>query len=64
MGHLSRLIGDTVPFRWHATEQRAFEEGKALIHAYRDHHRITLNYGPEHPPINVIMDGCATGVAG
>jgi hypothetical protein len=64
MGHLSKLIGDTVPFRWHGTEQRAFDEVKQLIHTYRNHHRVTLKYGEGQPPINVVTDGCATGIAG
>jgi transposase InsO family protein len=64
MGHLSKLVGDTVPFRWHATEQRAFEEVKDLIQTYRNHHRVTLKYGDGQPPINVVTDGCATGIAG
>jgi hypothetical protein len=64
MGHLSKMVGDAVPFRWHATEQRAFEEIKDLIQTYRDHHRITLKYGEGQPTINMVTDGCATGVAG
>jgi hypothetical protein len=64
MGHLSKLIGDSVPFRWHATEQHAFEEVKNLIHTYQNHHQVTLKYGAEHPPINVVTDGCATRIAG
>jgi hypothetical protein len=34
MGHLARLTGDTVPFRWTETEQRAFEQVKELVHQY------------------------------
>ena len=32
MGVLSAITGDTVPFRWGYTEQRAFDEVKALVH--------------------------------
>ena len=38
MGVLHALTGDTVPFCWGFTEQRAFDDVKALVQATRDHH--------------------------
>jgi hypothetical protein len=37
MGVLSAITGDTVPFRWGFTEQRAFDEVKDLVHRARQH---------------------------
>ncbi|KAJ3499954.1 hypothetical protein NMY22_g19429 [Coprinellus aureogranulatus] len=64
MGILFNLTSDKVPFRWDFTHQRAFEEVKRLASACRDHHRIPLQYGPNAPPINVVTDASATGIAG
>jgi hypothetical protein len=33
MGVLSAITGDTVPFWWGFTEQQAFKDMKALVHA-------------------------------
>lgn len=64
MGILFSLTSDKVPFRWDFTHQRAFEDVKRLASACRDHHRAPLQYGPDAPPINVVTDACATGIAG
>ena len=64
MGILSSITGDTVPFRWGYTEQRAFDEVKRLVHNTREHHRIPLIYSPDAPPIWMITDGCSTGISG
>jgi RNase H-like domain found in reverse transcriptase/Reverse transcriptase (RNA-dependent DNA polymerase)/Integrase zinc binding domain/Retroviral aspartyl protease/Zinc knuckle len=64
LGILSSITGDTVPFRWGYTEQRAFDEVKNLVHAARNHHRVPLDYSPGAPPIWMITDGCATGISG
>ena len=64
MGVLSSITGDTVPFRWGYTEQRAFEEVKALVHRARDHHRVPLTYVAGSPQIWMITDGCSTGISG
>ena len=64
LGILSSITGDTVPFRWGYTEQRAFDEVKALVHAARNHRRAPLDYSPTAPPIWMVTDGCATGVSG
>ena len=64
MGVLHALTGDTVPFRWGFTEQRAFDDVKALVQAARDHHRVPLNYGASAPQVWMVTDGCATGIAG
>ena len=64
MGVLSSITGDTVPFRWGYTEQRAFDDVKHLVHNAREHHRIPLLYSPNAPPIWMITDGCSTGISG
>ena len=64
MGVLSSITGDTVPFRWGYTEQRAFEEVKDLVHAARKHSRVPLDYSAGAPHIWMVTDGCATGVSG
>ncbi|KAG9221532.1 hypothetical protein CCMSSC00406_0009355 [Pleurotus cornucopiae] len=64
MGILSSLTGDTVPYRWEHTHQRAFEEIKRLVEAARNHHRKPLRYGKNEAPIWMVTDGCVTGIAG
>jgi hypothetical protein len=64
MGLLSSLTGDTVPFRWGYTEQRAFDEVKDLVHRAREHRRVPLDYTPNAPPVWMVTDGCATGISG
>jgi hypothetical protein len=64
MGILSSITGDTVPFRWGYTEQRAFDEVRTLINLAREHHCVPLsNYGKDAPPIWLITDG-STGIWG
>jgi len=64
MGILSSITGDTVPFRWTYTEQRAFEDVKSLVQSARDHHRVPLSYVEGASPIWMITDGCSTGISG
>ena len=64
MGILTALTGDTVPFRWTFTEQRAFEDVKNLVQSARDHHRVPLSYAKGAFPIYMVTDGCATGISG
>lgn len=64
MGILSSITGDTVPFRWGYTEQRAFEEVKTLVHQAREHRRVPLDYLEGAPPIWMVTDGCSTGISG
>lgn len=64
MGVLHGITGDTVPFRWEFTHQRAFEDTKQIVHAHRDHHRVPLRYDPGAPQIWMITDGCNSGIAG
>ena len=64
MGILSAITGDTVPFRWGYTEQRAFEEVKSLVHLARGHRRVPLDYSEGAPPIWMVTDGCSTGISG
>ncbi|KAJ3511636.1 hypothetical protein NLJ89_g3978 [Agrocybe chaxingu] len=64
MGVLHTLTSESVPFRWDFTHQRAFEEVKALASKCRNHHRRPIDHSEGAPPINLITDGCATGIAG
>ena len=64
MGILSALTGDTVPFQWMFTEQRAFEDVKHLVHEARSHCRVPLNYEKGAPTIWMVTDGRATGISG
>jgi hypothetical protein len=64
MGVLSGITGDTVPFRWGYTEQRAFDEVKILVHRARKHRRTPLSYSEGALPIWMITDGCSTGISG
>jgi hypothetical protein len=64
MGILSAITGDTVPFKWTYTEQRAFEDVKRLVQEARDLNRIPLSYAEGASPIWMITDGCATGISG
>ncbi|KAJ8469437.1 hypothetical protein ONZ45_g16890 [Pleurotus djamor] len=64
MGVLSSLTGDTVPFRWEFTHQRAFEDIKNKLQVWRDHKRKPLVYGEDAPPIWLITDASSTGISG
>ncbi|KAJ3502174.1 hypothetical protein NMY22_g18676 [Coprinellus aureogranulatus] len=64
MGVLFSLTSNNVPFQWDYTHQCAFEEIKCLALKCRDHHQVLLNYSPGVPPINIVTDASATGVAG
>jgi hypothetical protein len=64
MGHLHELTSDSVPFRWGFTEERAFQEVKRLTGDSKFHHRRPLDYSDKAPPVWMITDGCATGIAG
>ena len=64
MGILSSIMGDTVPFRWGYTEQRAFDEVKRLAHNVREHHQVPLDYSKSASPVWMITDGCSTGISG
>jgi hypothetical protein len=64
MGILHGLTGDAVSFRWSYTEQRAFEDVKALVQAARGHHRVPLDYSKDAPQIWMVTDGCSSGIAG
>jgi hypothetical protein len=64
MGVLHGITGDTAPFRWSYTQQRAFEDCKRITHEARDHHRVPLKYGKNEDPVFLVTDGCSSGVAG
>src|SRR6202034_1336421 len=60
---LSKLTGKR-PWRWGPTEHRAFEEVKTTVQRWREHHRTTLSYAPEAPPIMLVCDASLTGGSG
>ena len=64
MGILHTLTSDSVPWRWEETQQRAFDEIRDRAVSCKDHHRKPLTYGPDSPPVNMVTDGCITGLAG
>ena len=64
MGCLTKLTGKTHPWRWSATEQRAFDEVRAIVHQWRSTHRTNLDYSPDAPPINLTCDASHTGGSG
>jgi hypothetical protein len=64
LGVLSAVCGDNVPFRWTATEQRAFDEVKTYVSACAGHNRVPLSYGPGSPQVWMMTDACPTGVGG
>ena len=63
MAVLHGLTGDNAVFHWGFTEQRAFDDVKTLVQAAREHHRVPLNYDKSAPPVWMVTDGCAMGVA-
>ena len=58
MGIIHGLIGDTVPFRWGFTEQRAFEDVKTLVQVARNHHRVPLDYADNAHSLNGYRQLC------
>lgn len=64
MSVLHHICGSTVPFRWGEVEDRAFDQIKEYTERCRSHHRVPLRYGPDAPPVNMVTDGCASGVSG
>jgi hypothetical protein len=64
MGMLSALTGDTVPFHWTHTEQRAFETIKQMTQQARENRRKLLDYVEGTSPVWMITDGSATGISG
>ncbi len=64
MGILSSITGDVVPFCWGYTKQRAFEDIKRIIGEGSNWSRVPLDYSEGVPPVWLVTDGCATGIAG
>lgn len=64
MGVLHGLTGDTVPFRWEFTHERAFLDIKRIAEEGREQHRTPIVYGIGQPDVFMVTDGCGTGVAG
>jgi len=63
MGTLSKVTGDTVPFRWDYTQQRAFDEVKCYVANCARHSRVPLDYRQEADPIWLMSDASGKGVA-
>lgn len=61
MAALTPLTGSERSFRWEATEQWAFEQIKALVHEYRNKHRVSIDYSKTAPWINLTCDASLTG---
>ncbi|QRV99116.1 Reverse transcriptase (RNA-dependent DNA polymerase) [Ceratobasidium sp. AG-Ba] len=64
MAPLSKRASMNQPWRWEATEQRAFDETKRIVSEYRNSKRGALDYSPNAPPINLTTDACCTGASG
>jgi hypothetical protein len=64
MGILHHLTSDSVPWRWDEIHQRAFDEVKERATRCKDHHRRPLTYEKNAQPVNMVTDGCITGIAG
>ncbi|KAF7761655.1 hypothetical protein Agabi119p4_9647 [Agaricus bisporus var. burnettii] len=64
MGHLHAIASPTAPFRWDATAQRAFNEVKDKAMTIRDVYLKPLDYSEHGERVNLITDGCATGIGG
>ena len=61
MGVLHGITGDTIPFWWTYTHQQTFMKSNVLLLGVT----ITIvHYGTGIPPLNIITDGCGTGIAG
>lgn len=63
LGVLSRLQGNK-PWKWGPTEQRAFEEVKRIVSAWRNNSRVALDRSPKADPIGVSVDASNTGAGG
>ncbi|EJD38758.1 DNA/RNA polymerase [Auricularia subglabra TFB-10046 SS5] len=64
MAVLTPLTGSNRYWRWGATEQRAFDEVKRLVVAWRNSHRVALDYSPGAPRINLVTDASLSGGSG
>lgn len=63
LGILSKLQGGK-PWRWGPTEQRAFEDVKRIVTAWRNNHRVSLDRSEKADPIGVSVDASKTGAGG
>jgi hypothetical protein len=64
MAVLSKRTGPKKIFRWGATEQRAFDQTKALVDEYCQKTRTPLSYEKGAPRIWLVTDASMTGAAG
>jgi hypothetical protein len=64
MGMLHTLMSDVVPFCWDLMHQQVFDQIKASASSCKDHHRKPIDHRKGAPLINLITDGCITGIAG
>lgn len=60
---LSKLQGNR-PWVWGPTEQRAFEEVKAIVKKWRNNRRVAIDRSPDAHPIAVSVDASNTGAGG
>jgi len=63
MAVLNKITGSTKLWRWGPTEQRAFEQTKALVEEYRKETRTPLSYSKNSPRIWLVTDASMTGAA-
>ena len=64
MGVLAPLTSSKKTWVWTATHQRAFDEVKSIVHKWREHHRVSLDYSEGAPIINLVTDASLTGASG
>ena len=64
MAVLNKITGSTKMWRWGPTEQRAFDQTKALVEEYRKQTRKPLSYAKDAPKIWLVTDASMTGAAG
>nr|GAT46347.1 predicted protein [Mycena chlorophos] len=64
MGILTPLTGVKTTWKWGPTEQRAFEEVKEIVHRWRNHHRVSMDYNADALTINLVTDASCTGASG
>ena len=64
MGVLSAVTGNSVPFHWTQTEQRAFDQVKCYVQACAKHSRKLLEYSLDAAPVWYMTDACMNGIAG
>lgn len=64
MSVLSSVAALGKPWKWSFTEQRAFENVKAIVHKWRNTRRVSVNYSPDAELCNLCCDASFTGGSG